>query len=112
MVSAVTSSAQHRPPPPYYHPDLHKPLIFPNHERKFKLFSWAVCGAIAFHMALFMDHGDREHCFSPLRRYCKRKLESFLVIQPEDEAYIQKRVEKLQRTVELVKEEQRKQQNV
>ena len=60
---------------------LSKPIIFGNHQKLFKLFSWAVgagkssnlwcvclmycaCAGIVYYMVLHHDFGEKEHCFT------------------------------------------------
>ena len=108
MVELITSSAKHRPPllPP--DPMLHTPLIFPNHDRRMKIIFNAITGGLIFYAVLFMDFGKQEHCFTPIRRAFHGRINSFLTVQPDDEAYIQKRLETIKAQIQQVEEQKNK----
>lgn len=105
VIETITSSAKHRPPllPP--DPLLHTPLVFPHHDKKMKIAVNLITGSLLFYGVFFMDFGKNEHCFSPIRRYVFGKINSFLTVQPEDETYIQRRVESIKTQISQVNEE-------
>ena len=111
MIETITSSANHRPPliPPGS--DLYKPLFFPNSDRKFRIFINFMTVGLFSYSVLFMDFGNREHCFSPIRRYIFGKINSLFSINTEDEDYINKRVEDMKIKITQVDEARKKYEN-
>jgi len=72
-----------------------KPMIFPNSERRFKWFSYIFSGSIMVYLVLFHDFGDYEHCFQPIRRYCRSMVSSFYHIDDADKKYVEERKKQL-----------------
>lgn len=71
-------------PPIISNPDLHKPLIFANHQRGFKIFNYLVAAGIAYYgVFVYKWPGDR-HCFSWIREYKEEKKRQFFYIDPTD----------------------------
>lgn len=103
IIETITASSKHRPPLTN-DPTIHKPLIFPNHDRRFSIGINLFTGLVAGFVILFADFGDQEHCFSSLRRFVFGKARSLMTIGPEDAGYIQRRVEEMEIKVAQVDE--------
>jgi len=103
MIETITASAKHRPPL-HSDPKIFEPLILPKHDRKIGIGVQVFTGLFAIYGVLFMDFGNREHCFSAIRRAFFGKLNSWMTIRPEDEPYIARRVEEMKLRVKQVDE--------
>jgi hypothetical protein len=44
--------------------DMLKPLIFANHEKHFKIFSYLVSFGIVYYFVFKHDFGEKRHCFT------------------------------------------------
>ena len=103
MIETITSSAKHRPPL-HTDPNIHKPIIFAKHDRKVGIGLNIFSVMFVAYSVLFMDFGQKEHCFSSIRRAVFGKMNSWMTIRPEDELYIASRVEQMKLRIKQVDE--------
>ncbi|XP_032222557.1 uncharacterized protein LOC116604387 [Nematostella vectensis] len=75
--------------------ELLRPLIFPNHQRGFKLFNAAIATGLTVYFVFIHKFSSEDHCFMPIRRFVEQQKRYFFQIKPEDEEYIRKRTEEL-----------------
>ncbi|XP_046849094.1 uncharacterized protein LOC124442641 [Xenia sp. Carnegie-2017] len=74
---------------------LQKPLIFPNHEKRFKIFTAVATFAVTFYMVFYHEYKAKDHCFQPIRRWVTQQKKSFFTLRPEDMAYAEEYKQKL-----------------
>ncbi|XP_065070905.1 uncharacterized protein LOC135695667 [Rhopilema esculentum] len=85
------------------HPELERPLWFPNHQGKFIAFTWLTCAFMTCYFVFWHEFPQEEHCFSSIRRYAqgwRRRL--FTVDETEDEQ-VQKHIENLKQRIDAKK---------
>eukprot|EP00794_Sanderia_malayensis_P018230 gene18230-20048_t len=92
------------------HPELHKPLFFANHQKKFVAFTWLMCIrayflGFAFYGVFFQKYPQEEHVFSPIRRYVEKLKDKFFTVNTEQDEVIQSRIKELQEKLEAKKSE-------
>ena len=63
---------------------LSKPHILSPKFRIFRLFTHTVTIGISAFIIFYADFGEKEHIFSPLRRFGKQKLDEYLTLTPEE----------------------------
>ncbi|KAI9202180.1 uncharacterized protein BJ171DRAFT_515131 [Polychytrium aggregatum] len=47
--------------------------------------SYAVMAVLGVYSVLWMDWGDGDHCFRPIRRYFEQKKQEFFSLSPDDQ---------------------------
>ncbi|KAG0235286.1 hypothetical protein BGW42_005453 [Actinomortierella wolfii] len=57
--------------------------------RKLHIASLVAAVGMAGYFALYADFGDKETCFSPLRRYYRRKVDEFWSLSEEEKRQLQ-----------------------
>lgn len=80
--------------------ELMKPLIFPNSQRGFKIFIYAVTIAAGLY-CIFIPEYKGEHCFVPIRNWVHEQKGKLLRIRPQDEEYVKKRTAELAAKIEM-----------
>ncbi|CAI8022877.1 hypothetical protein GBAR_LOCUS13390 [Geodia barretti] len=75
-------------PPIGNNPDLLKPLVFPNHQRGLKIFSYVVSAAVVYYGVFVYQWPTERHCFSWIRELKERKKRQFFHIDSSDPALI------------------------
>ncbi|KAL9955357.1 hypothetical protein ACROYT_G036667 [Oculina patagonica] len=81
-----------------------KPLIFPNSQRGFKIFTYVVTVAVGLY-CVFIPEYEGDHCFIPIRNWVREQKGKLLKIRPEDEEYVKQRTTELAAKVEMAKKE-------
>ncbi|XP_066027605.1 uncharacterized protein [Pocillopora verrucosa] len=80
--------------------ELMKPLIFPNSQRAFKIFTYlATLGAGLY--CVFIPEYEGDHCFVPIREWVQKQKGKFLKIRPEDEEYVKQRTAEMAEKVAI-----------
>lgn len=65
--------------------ELFKPLIFPNHPRTFKIFTYVISAAVLYYgVFVYKWSDDKRHCFSWIREYKEKKIKEIFHIDPSD----------------------------
>ncbi|CAH3174692.1 unnamed protein product [Porites lobata] len=83
--------------------ELMKPLIFPNNQRAFKIFTViATVGACWY--CIFVPEYKGDHIFLPIRKWVHEQKGKLLKIRPEDEDYVKQRTAELAAKAELSSE--------
>ncbi|KAJ2607397.1 hypothetical protein GGH99_003335 [Coemansia sp. RSA 1285] len=59
--------------------------------RRVHVFTYAIMFVAGTYVAMYQDFGDREHCFSSLRRWYFRKLNSWWSLSTEEEKELRER---------------------
>ena len=60
-------------------------LVLTSGQRKIKLGSHFLVAGVVVYSVLFANWGEKEHCFSGIRRHYHKQLDSFFTITAEDE---------------------------
>ncbi|KAJ7373738.1 hypothetical protein OS493_011347 [Desmophyllum pertusum] len=84
--------------------ELMKPLIFPNSQRGFKIFTYVLSIAAGLY-CIFIPEYKGDHAFLPIRRWVHEQKGKLLQIRPEDEEYVKQRTAELAAKVELAAKE-------
>ncbi|XP_068762559.1 uncharacterized protein [Montipora capricornis] len=80
--------------------ELMKPLIFPNSQRGFKIFTVvATIGACIY--CIFVPEYKGDHIFLPIRKWVHEQKGKLLTIRPEDEEYVKRRTAELAAKAEV-----------
>ncbi|XP_064395213.1 uncharacterized protein LOC135342412 [Halichondria panicea] len=83
--------------------ELMKPLIFGDHQKHFRLFSWAVGLGIVYYMVFRHNFGEKPHCFTKIRDWRDKRWNNFFSVSPEELQRIRQ-----QRTNETVNDKTQK----
>ncbi|QRW00685.1 hypothetical protein RhiJN_28703 [Ceratobasidium sp. AG-Ba] len=89
-----------QPPPP---PEIHhsaplprrtaplQPIGTPKFHRYVAIVSYSFVGAITIYNVFYADYGDKEHVFSPARRWLDRQKAAFWTLSPAEQATAERR---------------------
>ncbi|XP_015776372.1 PREDICTED: uncharacterized protein LOC107354411 [Acropora digitifera] len=80
--------------------ELMKPLIFPNSQRGFKIFT-VVATISACIYCIFVPEYKGDHIFLPVRKWVHDQKGRLLKIRPEDEEYVNRRTAELASKAEM-----------
>eukprot|EP00038_Savillea_parva_P005939 m.160772 g.160772 ORF g.160772 m.160772 type:complete len:132 (+) comp11990_c0_seq1:2965-3360(+) len=84
------SSPRDSPLPPEVERELNTPIVFESHPLKVKYGTLALTIGLTVYTVLYVNFGESEHCFTPLRRWVDKQQQLLWTPAPEEVEMLEK----------------------